>query len=219
VIRRPRQVALVRCTGGCVSRATDISGHSVHLTAQATRRLLATRSAVLGATGGAVAARGAGFSGCTPHCVALVRCTCECVSRATDISGRSLDLTAQATRRLRLSDPLPSGRRVAPWRPGGAGFSGRTPQTHGRPNGSGLETLAERNKFATKAVRIRGRSRPTLQHAGVMRNHAEHGIGHWGVEPRALLLSFRALTSPAQSSATFKSRARGSSNPVKSVVR
>src|SRR5208337_1085305 len=68
----------------------------------------------------------AGFSGCTPHCVALVRCTCECVSRATDISGRSLDLTAQATRRLRLSDPLPTGRRVAPWRPGGAGFSGRT---------------------------------------------------------------------------------------------
>ena len=97
--------------------------------------------------------------------------------------------------------------------------SARHLQTHGRPNGSGLETLAERNKFATKAVRIRGRSRPTLQHAGVMRNHAEHGIGHWGVEPRALLLSFRALTSPAQSSATFKSRARGSSNPVKSGVR
>ena len=60
MIRCPRQVALVRCTGGCVSRATDISGHSVHLTAQATRRLLATRSAVLGATGGAVAARGGG---------------------------------------------------------------------------------------------------------------------------------------------------------------
>jgi hypothetical protein len=29
----------------------------------------------------------------------------------------------------------------------------------------GLETAAERNQFATKAVGIRGRSRPTLQHA------------------------------------------------------
>src|SRR5208337_2232859 len=29
----------------------------------------------------------------------------------------------------------------------------------------GLKTLAERFKFATKAVGIRGRSRPTLQHA------------------------------------------------------
>src|SRR5208337_4530523 len=72
---------------------------------------------------------------------------------------------------------------------------------------------------ATEAAGIRGQSRPTLQHAGAMRNHAEHGIGHWGVEPRVLPLFFRALTGPAQSSATFKSRARGSSNPVKSVVR
>ena len=56
-----------------------------------------------------------------PRQVALVRCTGGCVSRATDISGRSQELTAQATRRLRLSDPLPSGRRVAPWRPGGRG--------------------------------------------------------------------------------------------------
>ncbi|MGA8348899.1 MAG: hypothetical protein WB773_14025, partial [Isosphaeraceae bacterium] len=29
----------------------------------------------------------------------------------------------------------------------------------------GLKTLAERNKFATKAVGIRGQSRPILQHA------------------------------------------------------
>ena len=48
----------------------------------------------------------------------------------------------------------------------------------GRPNGGvgrpspnetaewrGRETTAERNKFATKAVAIRGRSTPTLQHA------------------------------------------------------
>ncbi len=32
----------------------------------------------------------------------------------------------------------------------------------------GWETAAERNRFATKAVRIRGRSRPTLQHASPM---------------------------------------------------
>src|SRR5271166_5837285 len=32
----------------------------------------------------------------------------------------------------------------------------------------GRETAAERNQFATKAVRIRGRSRPTLQHAGLV---------------------------------------------------
>src|SRR5208283_4858877 len=31
--------------------------------------------------------------------------------------------------------------------------------------GQGRETTAERNKFATKEVGIRGRSRPTLQHA------------------------------------------------------
>src|SRR5208337_311119 len=34
-----------------------------------------------------------------------------------------------------------------------------------RPSARHLETLAERNQFATKAVGIRGRSRPTLQHA------------------------------------------------------
>ena len=34
-------------------------------------------------------------------------------------------------------------------------------------HGSGLETLAERNQFATKAAVIRGRSRPILQHASV----------------------------------------------------
>ncbi len=33
--------------------------------------------------------------------------------------------------------------------------------------GQSLQTLAERNKFATKAVGIRGRSRPTLQHASL----------------------------------------------------
>ena len=32
-------------------------------------------------------------------------------------------------------------------------------------HGSGLLSLAERNKFATTAVGIKGRSRPTLQHA------------------------------------------------------
>jgi hypothetical protein len=34
-----------------------------------------------------------------------------------------------------------------------------------RPAARHLETLAERNKFATTAVGIKGRSRPTLQHA------------------------------------------------------
>ena len=66
MIRRPRCEALVRCTGECVSRATDISGRSVHLTAPANWRLLDVSSAALGATCGAVAARGAGFSGRTP---------------------------------------------------------------------------------------------------------------------------------------------------------
>ena len=89
MIRRPRCVAFVRWTGDCVSKVPEISGpyvhltaqatrrllvrqrgldldHAyVHLTAQATRRLLAVRSATLGATGGAVMAKGAGFSGRT----------------------------------------------------------------------------------------------------------------------------------------------------------
>ena len=51
-----------------------------------------------------------------------------------------------------------SDRRRATWRP-----------TVGRTAGSGdprpTETLAQPNKFAAKAVGIRGRSRPTLQHA------------------------------------------------------
>jgi len=65
VIRRPRCVAFVRWTGDCVSKVPEISGPYVHLTAQATRRLPAVRSATLGATGGAVMAKGAGFSGRT----------------------------------------------------------------------------------------------------------------------------------------------------------
>jgi hypothetical protein len=65
VIRRLRCVAFVRWTGDCVSKVPEISGPYVHLTAQATRRLLAVRSATLGATGGAVMAKGAGFSGRT----------------------------------------------------------------------------------------------------------------------------------------------------------
>ncbi len=65
MIRRPRCVAFVRWTGDCVSKVPEISGPYVHLTAQATRRLLAVRSATLGATGGAVMAKGAGFSGRT----------------------------------------------------------------------------------------------------------------------------------------------------------
>ena len=60
MIRRPRCVAFVRWTGDCVSKVPEISGPYVHLTAQATRRLLAVRSATLGATGGAVMAKGRG---------------------------------------------------------------------------------------------------------------------------------------------------------------
>ncbi len=36
-----------------------------------------------------------------------------------------------------------------------------------RPAARHLETLAERNKFATTAVGVKGRSRPTLQHAAL----------------------------------------------------
>ena len=127
--------------------------------------------------------------------------------------------------------PVPDRRRVT-WRPtvsprrGRETLAERNRQTAGsgdprrtKRRMAGLETVAERNKSATKAVGIRGRSRPTLQHAGVMRSYAEQRIRHWGAEPWVLPLFFRALTGPAQSSATFKSRARGSSNPGKSAVR
>ncbi len=68
------------------------------------------------------------------RCVASVRYADECVSRATDISGRSVHLTAQATwRDCWLSGPLPSGRRVAAVAARGAGLSGRT--RHGRDQG------------------------------------------------------------------------------------
>ena len=82
-----------------------------------------------------------------------------------------------------------------------------------------LETLDERNKLATKAVRIRGRSRPTLQHSGVPRKQAKQGTRYWGVDPWSPALGLRALAGAAQSSATFNSRARGSSNPVRIAVR
>ena len=75
--------------------------------------------------------------------MASVRCAGECVSRATDISGRSVHLTAQATwRLLALSGPRPLGRRVAPWRPGGRGSAdaqGTVAIKDGECQGQGIE--------------------------------------------------------------------------------
>ena len=71
-----------------------------------------------------------------------------------------------------------SDRRRVTWRPtvGQTAGSGDPRRTKGRPaglktlaernaEGRDLETLAERSKFATKTVGVRGRSRPTSQHA------------------------------------------------------
>ena len=60
------------------------------------------------------------------ECVALVRSTCVCVSKASHMSSRSLDLTAQATRLSQLSDPCLRSERSRRGGQEGAGFSGRT---------------------------------------------------------------------------------------------
>ena len=58
-----------------------------------------------------------------------------------------------------------------------------------RPSARHLETLAERNKFATKAAGIRGRSRPTLQHASPAPPPARAEVWHERAMARRLELS------------------------------
>ena len=69
-------------------------------------------------------------------------------------------VTAHYSLAARPPNPLPSVRHLETHRRSGP------PERGGR----GRETLAERNKFATKAIGIKGRSRPTLQSARLPRH-------------------------------------------------
>jgi len=145
VIRRPHQVALVKCTDEYLSRATDIAARSVHLTAQATWRLLAARSTALGAAPGWPGGRAQWMQApmCGPREMHL-RVRFQGHGHVEPLPGphSSSHPAPPAVK------SVPSERPLAPWRPRGGGVQrthteknwtfGASIEGHPRPRGSAI---------------------------------------------------------------------------------